>query len=51
MQEIEYEDGTKTEKLSGSFFEALEDAKEKEREKSIKTLKITKIIPSKKRRR
>lgn len=50
MQEIEYEDGTKSRKKFRTFLEALIDAAKKEKKKSIKTLKITKIIPSKKRR-
>ena len=51
MQEIEYEDGTKTKEAFNSFFEALEDAEEKAKKKTIKQLKITMIIPSKKRKR
>ena len=51
MQEIEYEDGTKTREFHNSLLEALEDTKEKARKKSIKSVKITMIIPSGKRNR
>ena len=50
MQEIEYEDGEKTKKKFDSFLEALEDAGEKEKIKPIKKLKITRVIPGRKRR-
>ena len=50
MQEIEYEDGEKTKEEFKSFFEALIDAEKKAKKKPIKSLKITRIIPSKKRR-
>lgn len=50
MQEIEYEDGTKTKKKFDSFSEALIDAEEKAKKKPIKTLRVTRIIPSKKHR-
>lgn len=51
MQEIKYEDGTKTKKTFKSFEEAIEDARRKSKKKPIRELKITKIIPSKKRRK
>ena len=51
MQEIEYEDGIKTKKKFASFLDALRDGEEKAEQKAIKCLKITKLIPSKKRRR
>lgn len=51
MQEIEYEDGIKTKKKFESVLEAIIDAEEKAVKKSIKRLKITRIIPSKKRKR
>ena len=51
MQEIEYEDGEKTKEEFPSFLEALKDAEEKEKKRPIKRLKITRIIPSKKRKR
>lgn len=50
MQEIRYEDGTKTKKTFASFLDALKDAEEKEKEKPIKKLIIKRLIPSKKRR-
>lgn len=50
MQEIEYEDGTKTKKKFDSFFDALIDAEEKAKKKQINVLKITRLIPSKKRK-
>ena len=50
MQEIEYEDGTKTKKKFASFLDALKDAEEKEEKKPIKKLVIKRLIPSKKRR-
>lgn len=49
MQEIHYEDGEKTRKLFDSFFEAIDDAKEKALEKPIKKITVTKVIPKKKR--
>ena len=51
MQEIKYQDGTKTKELFNSFEEAVEDAKEKAKKKPIKALKITLRIPGKKKRR
>ena len=51
MQEIEYEDGTKTKEKFASFLDAIKDAEEKAEKKLIKELKITRIIPSKKRKR
>lgn len=50
MQEIEYEDGTKTKKEFKTFFEALIDAEEKAKKKQINVLKITRIIPGKRRK-
>ena len=50
MQEIKYQDGTKSKEKFKSFDEAIEDAKEKAKKKPIKELKITLMIPSKKRR-
>ncbi len=49
MQTIEYEDGTKTKKKFVSIFAAITDAKEKAKQKQIKSLKITRIIPRKRR--
>lgn len=51
MQEIEYEDGTKTKEMFLSFEAALKDAERKSRTNTINKLKITRIIPSKKRKR
>ena len=48
MQEIEYEDGTKTKKRFEDLVKALDDAKERELLKPIKKVTITKIIPKKK---
>ena len=50
MQTIEYEDGTKTKKKFVSILAAITDAEGKAKQKQIKSLKITRIIPSKKRR-
>ena len=50
MQEIEYEDGTKTKEVFPSILDALEDAEVKAMKKSIKKIKITLIIPSKKKK-
>jgi hypothetical protein len=50
MQEITYMDGEKTKNKFASFLDAIYDAEEKAERKAIKTLKITRIIPSKKRR-
>lgn len=49
MQTIEYEDGTKTKKKFKTIFAAISDTEEKAKQKRIKSLKITRIIPSKKR--
>jgi len=51
MQEIEYEDGTKTKKLFKDFADAIADAEEKAKKKPIRKLTITRVIPSKKRKR
>jgi len=48
MQEIEYEDGEKQKKEFKTFWDALIDAEKKEKKRPIKSLKITRIIPSKK---
>lgn len=48
MQEIQYEDGTKTKKLFESMFGALDDATRRALQKPIKKVTITKIIPKKK---
>lgn len=45
MQEIEYEDGTKTKEYFDSIFGALDDLKEKAREKTIKKVTITMVDP------
>lgn len=50
MQTIEYEDGTKTKKKFKTILAAITDSGEKAKQKQIKSLKITRIIPSKKRR-
>ena len=50
MQTIEYENGTKTKKKFKTIFAAITDAGEKAKTKQIKSLKITRIIPSKKRK-
>lgn len=50
MQEITYEDGTKSKKKFDSFLDALHDAEDKEKKKPIKSLKITKLIPGRKNR-
>ena len=42
MQEIEYENGTKTKEFFTTYEEALEDAKKKAKKKPIKKLTITK---------
>lgn len=49
MQEIQYEDGTKSKEFFKSLFEALEDAKEKDKKKSIRKVTVTKIIPKKRK--
>lgn len=49
MQEIIYEDGIKTKEFFDSLFDALDDGKEKAKKKPIKEIKVTAIIPSKKR--
>lgn len=51
MQEITYEDGSKTKEIFDSFEDALEDAKKKGAKKPIKKLMITMVTPSKRRRR
>jgi len=48
MQEIEYEDGTKTKEFFGSMFEALDDSKAKAAKKAIKKVMITKTTVKKK---
>lgn len=50
MQEITYEDGTKTKEFFDSLFDALDDAKEKALKKPIKKVKIQAVIPNKKRK-
>lgn len=50
MQEIEFEDGTKTKKYFKDFFDALDDAKKRDVEKPIKKVTVTKVIPNKKKR-
>lgn len=50
MQEIEYEDGEKTKEKFKTFAEALIDAEKKEKKRPIKSLKVTRIIPGRKRR-
>ena len=47
MQEIEYEDGTKTKEFFGSMFEALDDSKAKAAKKAIKKVTITKTTVKK----
>ena len=47
MQEIEYEDGTKTKEFFGSMFEALDDSKAKAAKKAIKKVMITKTTVKK----
>jgi len=49
MQEIVYEDGTKTKEKFNSLIEALYDTEIKNKKKRIKTLKITMTIPKKRR--
>jgi hypothetical protein len=49
MQEILYEDGTKTKKLFDSFLEAIDNAKEMELKKPIKKVTITKVVPKKRK--
>jgi len=51
MQEIKYQDGSKSKELFNSFDEAIEDAKKKAQKEPIKELKITLMIPGKKKRR
>jgi len=51
MQEIEYEDGEKTKEKFNSMLEAIRDAERKAQTNTIKSLKITMVIPSKKRKR
>lgn len=51
MQTIVYEDGTKTKKKFETILAAITDAEKKAKQKQIKSLKITRIIPSKKRKR
>lgn len=50
MQTIEYEDGKKTKKKFKTILAAITNAEEKAKQKQIKSLKITRIIPNKKRR-
>lgn len=50
MQEITYEDGTKTKKKFNSILEALKDAEEKSESKPIRKLTITRIIPKKRKK-
>ena len=50
MQEIVYEDGTKTKKKFKTILAAITDAEEKAKKKQIKSLKVTRIIPGKKRK-
>ena len=47
MQEIEYEDGTKTKKFFDTFFGALNDSFAKAAKKSIKKITITKTTVKK----
>lgn len=49
MQEIEYENGKKTKDYFDSLFEALEDAKEKDKIKPIKKVTVTRFIPKKRK--
>ena len=51
MQEIKYQDGSKSKVTFDSFDEAVEDAKKKAKKKPIKELKITMMIPSGKHKR
>ena len=50
MQEIQYEDGEKTKKKFTSIIAAISDAGEKSKQKQIKSLKITRIIPRKRKK-
>jgi len=49
MQEIEYEDGTKTKKFFDSFCSALDDSKVKALNKGINKVTITRVIPKKRK--
>jgi len=50
MQEIIYQDGTKTNEELKSLGDSLEDAKKKAKKKKIKKVTVTMIIPSRKRK-
>ena len=50
MQEIEYEDGKRTKEEFKSILVAIRDAEEKAKKKQINVLKITRLIPSKRRK-
>lgn len=45
MQETKYQDGTETKEFFKSMFDALEDAKQKDKKNPIKSLKVTMVIP------
>jgi len=50
MQTIEYKDGTKTKKKFETISAAIIDAGEKAKQKQIKSVKITRIIPRKRKK-
>jgi len=49
MQEIEYEDGTKTKERFENFITALDDAQKRALLKPVKKVTVTKITPKKRK--
>ena len=51
MMETEYEDGRKLQEFFNSAQEAADAAKDKLEDRKVRSVKITKLIPGKRRRR